>query len=204
LMSSRRWIRTTGRAAILPRFKGECPRLSSILETLDTRLLHVAGVFVLLVVFFPASRAQSLRVSSVAARPGDTVAIEIRLLSPDGQAPQILQWKTTIPRMVLAFADSPLQAGPAAEASDKSVTCAGKTGSPETHTLTCILAGGLKAIPNGVIAVLRLHIRPDATPGKEKVSIAGGVAVLQGLKEVPLSPAEGIVTVVLPRLKSKK
>ena len=138
---------------------------------------------------------QSLRLSSVAALQGDRVAIEISLASPDGDAPQLLQWETTIPTARLSFLENQLQAGPASQASEKSVSCATKINNPDTRTLTCIVGGGLKTIPNGVVALLRLRILPDAPTGPAPVNTARGVAVLPGLKEVLLPAAKTIVTV---------
>jgi len=146
-------------------------------------------------VFSTVLLSQSLKLSSASALPGDSVGIEITLASPACCGPQILQWETTIPAARLTFLDDPLQAGPAAQASDKSATCADKAGPPETRTLVCILAGGLKTIPDGVVARLRLRILPTARPGTAQVETTRGIAVLLGLKEVALPAAATTVTV---------
>jgi hypothetical protein len=59
----------------------------------------------------------------------------------------------------------------------------------------CILAGGLKTIPNGVVALLRLRILPDARTGTAEVKTERAVAVLPGLKEALLPPTAAIVTI---------
>jgi hypothetical protein len=141
------------------------------------------------------SFSQSLHLAPAAARQGDSFAIEVTFNAPEGYSPQVLQWETTIPTAQWSFLDNQTQTGPAAQASDKSVTCALRTGPPETRTLACILAGGLKTIPNGVVALLRLRILPDAPTGATQVNAGHAVAVLPGLKEVALPSAEATVTV---------
>jgi hypothetical protein len=143
----------------------------------------------------PAILAQALRLSSAAARQGESVVIEFSLISPKGQEPQVLQWETTIPATQLAFTGQELQAGPMAKAAGKSFVCAAKTNTPETRTLVCILAGGLKTISNGIIGRVRLRILPEAAPGAAPVHTDRGIAVLKGLKQIPLPPAETLVAV---------
>ncbi len=155
----------------------------------------LAAVLIVLLAFPPASFGQALRLSSAAARQGESVDIEIALTSPAGNEPQALQWETTIPTARLSFTEDQLQVGVAARNSDKSSTCVTKSNSPETRTLVCILAGGLKTIPNGVIALLRLRILPEAPPGPATVRADRGIAVLKGLKQVQLPPVETVVTV---------
>jgi hypothetical protein len=123
-----------------------------------TRAALPAALVLLTICAGSPLRAQALRLSSAAARPGDQVAIDISLQVPAGLAPQTMQWETTIPDARLSFLEDLLEVGPAAKAADKSFACATKPAAAGQRTLLCILAGGLKPIPNGVIGRLRLRI----------------------------------------------
>ena len=140
---------------------------------------------------------QTLRLSPASGRQGDRVAIKISLQSAPGKAPQALQWETTIPVAKLNFVDDNMSAGPAAQAAGKSFACAPKPNVAGTRTSLCILAGGLKQIENGVVAVLWLRIPPGAPIGPAQVRTERGIAVMKSLEEVPL-PLEETLVVVRP------
>ena len=162
------------------------------------RPVRAAAIGAFTVVFLTVARlcpGQELRLSSVAARQGDDVAIEISLISPNADAPQVLQWDTTIPAARLSFLEDQMRLGASSEAAHKSIACVLKINSPDTRTMTCIVAGGLDTISNGLVALLRLKIRPDAAPGRAQIRADAGVAVLKGLKRVSLPPVETVVVV---------
>ncbi|MGA1994466.1 MAG: hypothetical protein ABSH45_01695 [Bryobacteraceae bacterium] len=123
------------------------------------------------------------------------MAVEISLQSPVGKEPSALQWEAAIPRPQLSFLDQIASAGQAAQAAGKSVSCAVKTKTSAVHTAVCILYGGREAIHNGVVAVLRLRVAPDAQPGPSRITIDHGLAVYKDLRQVSLDAAETIVKV---------
>jgi hypothetical protein len=97
----------------------------------------------------------------------------------------------------LSFPDRELVAGPALKDSDKSVSCAVKlTKSQDASTFTsvCIASGGLKPIPDGVIALLNLQVSPDARVGPQALQVRG-TAVSKDLKETPLRDVQPAVSV---------
>jgi hypothetical protein len=169
------------------------PRHKRAPRTFPVRLLS-AG-FLLSLILESAAVGQTLRLSPAAASPGDRVTIEISFEAPPGKEPQALQWEATIPSAQLSFADTNLQAGQAAQSADKSCVCALKTSTPEARTMVCILAGGLKQIPNGVVALLRLQVLSSAGPGPALLRTERGIAVMKGPETIPLAPAEAVVTV---------
>ena len=61
--------------------------------------------------------------------------------------------------------------------------------------MVCILAGGLKTIPSGLVATLELRILPAAEFGTASVHTGQGLAVLPGLQSDPIPAAEGAVTI---------
>ena len=139
--------------------------------------------------------AQALSLSSAAAKQGDRVAIELSLALRTGVELQALQWETTIPAAQLSFVDRNLEGGPAAQAAGKSFVCALKPKVADKLTLLCLLVGGIKSIPSGVIGTMRLQILPDAPPGPAQVRTGGGLGVLKGTKEVSLPPTNTVVSI---------
>ncbi len=137
---------------------------------------------------------QSLRLSAATASPGEEVAIEISLESPDGKEPLALQWETQVPG-ALRVIDCSLPEGAAVKELGKMLKCAATGNTAEAHTSRCILAGGVKTIPNGPLALLRLGIPRAAQPGPFRIRISEGIAVSKDLEPVPLPPADTLVTI---------
>ena len=137
--------------------------------------------------------AQTLQLSSAAASPGAYVAIEISLESPQGRAPAALQWETIIRTADLSFTDKDIAVGPAAQKAGKSVGCAVKRKTDETITSVCILAGGQEQIQNGVIALLRLRVSPEASIGHTRILVERAIAVMRDATEAPIKPLETAV-----------
>lgn len=141
--------------------------------------------------------AQSLTVPSVTAAPGERITVEISLDSPAGKEPVILQWEVTIPAGQLSFVDHTPPAGPALRDAGKSVACTVKLVRPkdgDRFTLLCIAAGGLKPIPSGVVAPLRLQVSPEAQMGPLQVRVEGA-SVDKEATETSLKPIETAVRV---------
>src|SRR5262245_4283608 len=104
-------IQTIAKAATPLKSRGQFPRRKA------------AGFALIALLALPcAGLGQSLRLSSPSAWPGDNVAIEITLTSPEGAEPQVLQWETTFPTACLAVTEEQAQVGPVAKAADKSVS----------------------------------------------------------------------------------
>ena len=138
---------------------------------------------------------QTLRLSSAAAAGGDRIRIEISLESPRDQQPVAMQWETRIPVLRLVPLDRTLQIGPVARSAGKSITCAMKSTSPESASLSCLLQGGQQPIPDGVIAALRLEIPAGSESGSARIRIDGGMAVLKDLRQLSLGATETVVNI---------
>ena len=152
----------------------------------------------LLCLLVPATLfSQTLEFSSAGAPTGGRVTLEIALRSPAGKAPVALQWETSIPAGQLSLVDRNLAPGPALQATDKSLNCSVKlarTKGTAEFTSVCIIAGGLAPIPDGVVALLRIQVAPDAAAGFHRLRVKG-IAVAKNLKEASLKVTEPIVTV---------
>ena len=144
----------------------------------------------------PGIYGQTLSLPPASAPPGGRVAIEISFKSKAGNEVSTLQWETTIPAARLNFADEGVVSGAAANAAGKSVNCAPKaSANSASKTLACILFGGQQAIPDGVIALLRLQVLPEAVPGTAQIRIDQALAVSKDLKRFPIDAVDGTVTV---------
>jgi len=136
---------------------------------------------------------QSLRLSPEAGSPGEQVSVNLYLTSPHGQEqPSTLQWEISIPMAQLGLLDESPAPGPTAQAVGKSVSCRVKTTTATTQTSICILYGGREPIHDGVVAVLRLKIAPDARLGSARVRIDQGLAVLKDLTKIAIKPTDGV------------
>ena len=124
---------------------------------------------------------QSLRVSSIAGAPGQTIAVEISLNAPSGKAPATLKWETVFPAQLLQVEGNGPSPVSAATESGKSLTCA----TPKAYSYVCILAGGAKPVGNGPIATFRFRIRPEARLGTASVTVEHAEAVSADAKSDP-------------------
>ena len=113
------------------------------------------------------------------------------MTSPAGKAPPILKWDTIFPAQLLDVMGNGPQTGKAGTDSGKSVSCAMQ----KPYSYTCILFGGLKPIPNGVIATIRFKVHMDAQPGKTAIRIQNIEAASEDLKRFNLDNSEGSVEI---------
>ena len=138
--------------------------------------------------------AQSLKLSRVTGRPGESVSIEFSLVSPAGREPSALQWDRVIPTDQLTPLEESIP-GPVARAAGKTLSCAVKEKTAANYTSVCLLYGGRERIRNGVVAVLRLRLSPDAKAGSFRIRVVEPVAVLPDAKRMPMEAVETVVTV---------
>lgn len=139
-------------------------------------------------------RRHVLRLSTASAAPGGVAEMRLDLDSPAGQEPQALQWEVAYPSPKLGLEDGDLTAGSVASEAGKSLICAGRVESAAEYVYRCIVAGGLKVIPNGTVALIHFRVRPHAD-GIATVRTINALAVVSDAKEVLIQPNEGVVTI---------
>ena len=140
--------------------------------------------------------AQSLVLSPVTGAPGEYVNVAIAWQPPAARAAVALQWQLEIPSGPLV----PLKGRIGREMlsvkdAGKSLTCAVAGSTAAQQLVSCVLAGGQKAIPTGTIAVLPLRISESAQPADLPIRLAHGLGVSADLKPIPIDPAETKITV---------
>jgi hypothetical protein len=138
--------------------------------------------------------AQAFRITPTEASSAKPVEVPILLETAAGKQPAALQWECSFPAQQLKPAGNPA-AGAAAVAAGKTLKCAGRwKKAPEVFAYECILAGGMKPIGNGPIAVLRFRVPANARKGAARIRVEGQGASPDSGK-LAIAPGEGIVTV---------
>jgi len=140
-------------------------------------------------------RRHNLILSPISAARGSVAVVRLELDSPGGQEPQALQWELSYPAPRLGIEDGDLIAGGVANAAGKSLMCAGRVESAARYVYRCILAGGLKPIPNGAVAVINFRVRAHAELGAATVRISNALAIPIDGKEVSIQPNQADVTI---------
>jgi hypothetical protein len=142
-----------------------------------------------------ASSPHKLTLSPASATPGTFVAVRLELHSAAGEEPLALQWDFSYASPKLGIEEGDIVAGDVANSSDKSLVCAGRVVSAGEYVYRCILAGGLKQMPSGVVAVINFRVRPHAELGACTVRTSGALAVTKDGKQHALAPSEADVTI---------
>lgn len=116
--------------------------------------------------------------------------------SPPGKAPVALQWEFQIPAALKISAED-IAVGKAAEAAGKSLTCAVRPHQPAAGgtTYTCILAGGVRPITNGNIAVVRYEVPAGGRRERIGVMIEHVVGVSLDAKSTGIKGTTAVITV---------
>jgi hypothetical protein len=141
--------------------------------------------FPLLLSFCVTACAQILEMTPAAVDQGSANIFRI-ILKPGAEKPlAALQWDLVY-RNGLRIEATGVVTGAASEQAGKSVTCAARPPEGANYRLVCILAGGVKEIPAGPIAIVRFEAGSDAPKGEMLVSLEKGSGVTPGLESVPV------------------
>lgn len=140
-------------------------------------------------------RRHLLTLSPVTADRGSVATVRLELSSPVGEEPQALQWELSYPSPRLGIEEGDLATGSAGTSADKSLVCAGWVESADEYVYRCILAGGLKPVPNGAVATIQFHVRRQAEAGPATVRISNALAATKDGKEHRLQPCQANVTI---------
>jgi len=148
----------------------------------------------LLLLGFCGATAQTLQVPPVTMDRGSANILRITL-KPDPARPlTALQWDLVY-RSGLRIEPAGLVAGSIAESAGKVLTCGRKSAQGVNQRLTCILAGGIKVMSAGVIAIVRLEATGEAPKGKLLVDLENVVGVSPALEHVSIEGAQASVTI---------
>jgi hypothetical protein len=108
-----------------------------------------------------------------------------------------MQWEVMVPAAI-TIGMSDLIAGEAAETARKALICAVKESKEHPSAgaaYICILAGGTKPIPNGVIANVQFRIRVDTEGAPIRVGFEKILAVFSDLRQGPIPDVDAIIKV---------
>jgi hypothetical protein len=154
----------------------------------------IGGGILALSLLCATAKALSLQVAPVIVERGSANILRLTLKPEPRQPVTALQWDIVYPQGLKIEAGG-LAAGSAAESTDKVLTCGRKPVEGTNHRLTCILAGGWKPLPQGVIAIIRLEASRDAPKGNLTVGMTRVSGVSPALQYVPVQSTQTAVTI---------
>ena len=165
---------------------GFLSRGAGVWRTKVRRRLKPAPQFFAILLSLPLC-AQELRLRVEPGANGRDGAIVAELASPPGKEPLALQWDFSIPP-ALQLDPPSASVGEASGSVQKSLQCALQVNYSKSKdpSFRCILAGGLHAIPNGAIAIVKYSAARNAKPGRYQIEIEKALAVTSGVKKAPL------------------
>jgi hypothetical protein len=144
----------------------------------------------------PNADGQTLRVSPVTASAGDWVTIQISLQDAPDREPAALEFDAEIPSGQLELESARMARTPLlVKDSGKALACAVARRRADIQLLHCVLAGGQKSIPSGVIVLLTLKIQERVQTGTARIRLQHALGVTGDLKELPIDPVEGVVNI---------
>lgn len=133
----------------------------------------------------------ALSLNSASASPGSTVTLNVSALASGGAKAAALQWTMNYPAVLSSLST---EAGPAASAAGKSVSCAVNSGST-----TCVAFGmNANTLGDGVVARTTFRIANEAAPGVVPISISNLVASDAAGNSIPTSAFSGAITILPP------
>jgi hypothetical protein len=138
--------------------------------------------------------AQSLQISPSTTARGKTGSFLIRLDGPSGRGPISLQWDLVVPRQVRVDV-SDVVAGSSAASAEKAIACVVASRDRDATTYRCILAGGSKMIPNGVVAVVKYVVDSSASPGSISVRLEKVLGASKDTARIDLPKTQGQITI---------
>jgi hypothetical protein len=150
--------------------------------------------FVLALLAVTGAWGQSLEVTPSAVDRGSANIFRILLKSAAGKELAALQWELMVP-VQITIEVSGIVTGDAAEGAGKSLTCAAKRSDEPGRIFACILAGGLKTMPAGAIAIVRYAAAENASPGSALVRVEKAVGISADLKKIAVSSGDGVITI---------
>ena len=129
--------------------------------------------------------------STVTKAPGDPVTLSLNANSQPSRAPVTLSWVVVFPAQLMDLQEDAIELGPKVKDSGKSLKCTPSN----MYTYACTLSGGLKPIPDGLVAAFHFKIKPTAEPKKTSLRIEKAQAKMADSTSYPLNNTE--VTVII-------
>jgi hypothetical protein len=141
-----------------------------------------------------AVRAQTLEIPSASVDRGSANIFRIMLKSQAQKPITALQWELTIPSGLRVTTDG-IVLGDAAESSGKSVACSNRTDTKNGTVYACIVAGGLKPIHGGTVAIVKFSATGDSKAGAVTIGLQRILGVSGDLQKVPIADASTAITI---------
>lgn len=139
---------------------------------------------------------QSLHVPPSSAHRKSHGSFAVFLDSTQGKAPVALQWEFQIPAAVKISAPD-IVIGKSAEAAGKAITCAVRANPTVAGgaRYACILAGGVKPIADGNIAIVRYEVPAGRRRERVGVIIENVIGVSLDAKSTGIAGTTALITI---------
>lgn len=138
--------------------------------------------------------AQTIQIEPVAVSRGSANIFRMTLKPRAGQALTALEWEFLFPNSLRIEPAGVVTSG-AAEASGKSVACAVRPPRESNQVLACLVAGGVKPLPEGTIVIVRFVAANDAKRGDANLRIEKIAAVSASSDRIMLANIKVLITI---------
>jgi hypothetical protein len=143
---------------------------------------------------------QTLQVQSEPTSAGHSGTFMVRLDSAPGKEPVALQWELEFAGTVLHMDFQNLVIGEAAKTAGKSIACSLVAREKRDRLrYRCVLAGGVRAIQNGPIAIVTYSTEREAKPGRYQLKLMNGLTVGPNLSKDRLKDSGGELTITITK-----
>ena len=156
--------------------------------------MAILNRFAFLLLLCVMVHAQILEVSSVTVKRGSADIFRVVLTPSAEKTIAALQWDVVYPDG-LRIEPSGVVSGAVSEKAGKMVQCAPRPSEGANHRLTCILAGGVQALPAGVIVIVRFEAATDVPQSEMSVQLEKVVGVTPSLESVPMKNTRVPITI---------
>jgi hypothetical protein len=138
---------------------------------------------------------QTLQIQPEPAADAHSGTVVVRLDSLPGKEPLALQWELEFAGLALHMDFQNLAVGDAAKTAGKSIACTLVAREKrDRFRYRCILAGGVRPIANGPIAIVPYTAERDGKPGHYPLKLSNGLSVSQNLAKEKLKDSAAQIT----------
>jgi hypothetical protein len=148
---------------------------------------------VLLLLLGVTASAQTLEIAPTTVERG-SAGVFLIVLRPADKSIVALQWDLVY-RRGIRIETAGIASGSATERAGKSANCVLRPYKGGDHLLSCIVAGGVKPLSAGPIALVRFEAAKTAAKGEMAATLERIIGVLPSLETVPLPGTKALLTV---------
>ena len=150
--------------------------------------------FAFVVFFAQILYGQSIEIPPATATRGAAQIFRIAFKARADRPIASLQWEIVCPAS-LQIEVAGVVSGSVAESAGKTLACASRKSAPGEKVLSCVLAGGVKPLPEGTVAIVRFVPAANAPKKVFHIRLEKIVGVSPKLDQVVIPGTSGEITV---------